>query len=89
MKDIKGLLEQLKQYFYTKPYIGLEGEESSPSLNWMEWTAYLGILKTLSQEELMEASEIIDKGKYPSVFSYAIQKTQEQRQESVAKKNDI
>lgn len=88
MKDIKGLLEQLKQYFYTKPYIGLEGEESSPSLNWMEWTAYLGILKTLSQEELMEASEIIDKGKYPSVFSYAIQKAQEQRQESVAKKNE-
>ena len=74
--EVKEILDTLNEYYKTKPYIGLDDDNSgSPSLNKMENCAYFGILKSLSNEELYEAEEIVSEGSYAPIIEFFIQAT--------------
>ena len=72
--EVKEILDTLNEYYKTKPYIGLDDDNSgSPSLNKMENCAYFGILKSLSNAELYEAEEIVSEGSYAPIIEFFIQ----------------
>ena len=74
--EIKQILDALNEYYKTKPYLSLAGDDSgSPMLNNTEYCAYFGILKSLTPEQLQEAARIIDEGGYERIMSFFIQAT--------------
>ena len=72
--EIKQILDTLNQYYKAKPYLTLAGDDSgTPSLNKTENCAYFGILKSLTPEQLQEATKIIAEGDYDPIMSFFIQ----------------
>ena len=53
--DVKEILEELNTYYWTKHYIGLRDEPSSPELSKMENCAFLAVLKTFTKGQLQDA----------------------------------
>ena len=69
--EIKQILDTLNQYYKAKPYLTLAGDDSgTPSLNKTENCAYFGILKSLTPEQLQEATKIIAEGDYDPIMSF-------------------
>ena len=57
--DTREIIETLKNYYWTKSYVGLDGEDDKPELDSHENCAFFAILKTLSREQLEEASDML------------------------------
>ena len=53
--DVKEILEELNTYYWTKHYIGLRDEPSSPELSKMENCAFFAVLKTFTKGQLQDA----------------------------------
>ena len=89
--EVKAILDSLNEYYKTKPYLTLAEDDSdsgSPSLNKMENCAYFGILKSLSNEELYEAEELVSEGDYAPIIKFFIQATIHQQPKPVVVKNE-
>mgnify|MGYP003311714449 CR=1 FL=1 len=53
--DTREIIETLKNYYWERSHVGLEGEEYKPELDALENCAFFAVLKTLSKEELIQA----------------------------------
>ena len=66
--DTREIIETLKNYYWTKSYVGLDGEDDKPELDSHENCAFFAILKTLSKEQLEEASDMLYDHLIPLTF---------------------
>ena len=66
--DTREIIETLKNYYWERSHVGLEGEEYKPELDALENCAFFAVLKTLSKEELEEAKWMLYDHLMPLTF---------------------
>ena len=66
--DTREIIETLKNYYWERSHVGLEGEEYKPELDALENSAFFAVLKTLSKEELEEAKWMLYDHLIPLTF---------------------
>lgn len=69
---VKRILDELKEYYYSIPYQGLETIDSGPPFSKLDHCAFFAVMKTLTKEELKEARHLMFQEDYPSDLFYII-----------------
>ena len=85
---VKRLLDELKEYYNSIPWIGLEAIDSTPAFSKLDNCAFFAAIKTLTTEELKEARQILFHDKYPSVLLYIIDECLNPKPYNIYNKNE-
>ena len=88
MSKVKRLLDGLKEYYNSIPWIGLEAIDSTPAFSKLDNCAFFAAIKTLTTEELKEARQILLHDKYPSVLLYIIDECLNPKPYNIYNKNE-
>lgn len=69
---VKRILDELKEYYQSIPYVGLEVIDSAPSFSKLDRCAFFAVMKSLTKEELNEARRLLFHDDYPNELFYII-----------------
>lgn len=69
---VKRILDELKGYYDSHPYQGLENIDSGPPFSKLDHCAFFAVMKSLTTEELEEARRLLFKDNYPKELFYII-----------------